>query len=133
MKRLLFAGNSRSSVVSFFRSFSKLQACWQSFRLENLTITVSFVLPTWWHALIWSGEILQPSFLKIFKTFSSSTYPDTLQGVPTISRHSCLEYWTFAKRCLSKVVNLVNNKLLTLLNTSKCFYKNVFFKNAFNT
>ena len=54
MKNLLFPGNSRSSIVSFFRSFLTLQTCWQSFRLENLTITVSFVLPTRWHASIQS-------------------------------------------------------------------------------
>ena len=98
MKSLLFPGNSRSSIVSFFRSFLMLQMCWQSFRLENLTITLSFVLPTRWHASIRSGEISQPSLPKIFKTFSSRTSPDTSRGMPTISRHSRLEYWAFAQR-----------------------------------
>ena len=118
MKSLLFPGNSRSSRVSFFRSFLTLQTCWQSFRLENVTITVSFVLPTRWHASIRSGEISQPSFPKIFKTFSSRTSPDTSRGMPTISRHSRLEYWAFAQHCLSKVDNLVTNKLLTFFVTA---------------
>ena len=118
MKSLLFPGNSRSSIVSFFRSFLTLQTCWQSFRLENLTITVSFVLPTRWHASIRSGEISQPSFPKIFKTFSSRTSPDTSRGMPTISRHSRLEYWAFAHQCLSKVDNLVTNKVLTFFVTA---------------
>ena len=103
MKSLLFPGNSRSSRISFFRSFLTLQTCWQSFRLENVTITVSFVLPTRWHASIRSGEISQPSFPKIFKTFSSRTSPDTSQRMPTISRHSHVEYWAFAQHYLSKV------------------------------
>ena len=112
-KSFLFPGNSRSSIVSFFRSLLMLQTCWQSFRLENLTITLSFVLPTRWHASIRSGEISQPSLPKIFKTFSSRRSPDTWRGIPAISRHSLLEYWAFAQHCLSKLVNLVNNKLLT--------------------
>ena len=118
MKSLLFPCNSRSSIVSFFRSFLTLQTCWQSFRLENLTITVPVVLPTRWHASMQSGEISQASFPKIFKTFSSRTSSDTLRGMPTISNHSRLEYWAFAQHCLSKVVNLVNNKLLAFFVTA---------------
>ena len=118
MKSLLFPGNSMSSILSFFRPFLTFQMCWQSFRLKNLTITVSFVLPTRWHASIWSGEISQPSFPKIFKAFSYKTSPDTSLGMPTISRHSRLEYWKFAQHCLSKVVNLVNNKLSTFFVTA---------------
>ena len=49
IESLLF--NSKSSIVSFFRSFLTLQTCWKSFRLENLLITVSVVLPTGWQAL----------------------------------------------------------------------------------
>ena len=112
MISLLFPGNSRSSIVSFFISILTFQACWQSFHLENL-ITVSFVLPTRWHTSIWSGEVSQASFPKIFKAFSSRTSPDTSRRMHTISRHSRLEYWTFTPHCLSKVDNLVNNRLLT--------------------
>ena len=113
MKCLLFQGNSRSSRVSFSRSFLTLQTCWQSFRLEKLTIIVSFVLERRGHTSIRSGEISKPNFPKIFKTFCSRTSPDTSQGMPTISRHSHLEHWAFAQDCLSKVDNLVTNKLLT--------------------
>ena len=95
-----------------------LQTCWQAFRLENLKITVSVVLLTRWQASIRSGEISQPSFANIFKTFSFRTSPETSWGMPTISRHSRLEYWAFNQRCLSKVVNLVNNKLLTVFVTA---------------
>ena len=124
MKGLLFPGNSSSSRISFFRSFLTLQTCWQSFCLENLTITSPFVLPTRWYASIWSGEISQPSFPKIFKTFSSRTSPDTSRGMLTISRHSRLEYWAFAQHCLSKVDNLVTNKLLTffVMASSACSF-----------
>ena len=50
---------------------------------------------------------------------------DTSQRMPTISRHSRLEYWAFAQHCLSKVVNLVNNKLLTFFVTasSACIFE----------
>ena len=102
----------------FSRSFLTLHTCWQSFRLDNLTSTVSVVLPTRWQASIRSGEMSQPSFPKIFKTFSSRTSPETSSGTPTISRHSRLEYWAFAQHNLSKVVNLVNNKLLTFFVTA---------------
>ena len=118
MKSLLFPFSSRSSIISFFRSFLTLQVCWQSFRLENLTITLLFVLPTRWHASIRSGEISQPSLPKIFKTFSSRTSPDTSRGMPTIWKHSRLEYWAFAQHYLSKVVNLVNNKLSAFFVTA---------------
>ena len=119
MKSLLFPGNSRSSRVSFFRSFLTFQTCWQSFRLENLTFTVSVVLPSRWHASIQSGEISQPSFPKIFKTFSSRLSPETSRGMPAISRHSRLGYWAFAQHCFSKVDNLVINKLLTFFVTAR--------------
>ena len=118
MKSLLFPGDFRSSILSFFRSFLTLQTCWQSFRLKNLTITVSFVLPTRWHASIRSGEISQLKFPKTFKTFSYRTSPDTSLRMPTISRNSRLEYWKFAQHCLSKVVNLLNNKLSAFFVTA---------------
>ena len=60
---------------------------------------------TFYTLSIQSGEISQPSLQKIFKTFSSRTAPYT-----SISRHSPLEYWAFAQHCLSKVINLVDNK-----------------------
>ena len=122
MKSLLLPGSSRSSIVSFCRSFLTLQTCWQSFCLENLTVTVSIVLPTRWQASILTGEILELSFPKIFKTFSSRTSPDTSPRMPTISRHSRLEYWAFAQHCLSRVTNLVNNKLLTFYVTASSAY-----------
>ena len=114
MNSLLFPSNSRSTRVSFFRSFLTLQTCQHSFCPENLAITVSFALPTRWHASIRSGEISQSSFPKIFKTFSSRISPDTLQGMKTFS----LEYWAFAQHGLSKVVNLVNDKLLKIFVTA---------------
>ena len=105
-------------MVSFFASFLTLQTCWQSFRLENITVTVSVNLPTQWHVSIRSGKISQPSLPKIFKTFSSRASPDTSQGMPTISRHSCLEYWVFAQHRVSKLVHLVDNKLLAFFVTA---------------
>ena len=103
-------------------SFLTLQMCWQSFLLENLTITVPVVLPTQWQASIRSGEISQQGFPKILKTFSSRTFTDTSRGMPTISRHSRLEYWAFAQHCFSKVVNLVNNILLAFFVTVSSAY-----------
>ena len=93
MKSLLLPGNSGSSRVSFFRSFLTLQMSGQFFRSENLTITVSVVLPTRWQASIRSEEISQPSFLKIFNTSSSRISPGTSRRMTTVSRHSHLEYW----------------------------------------
>ena len=118
LKSFLFPVNSRSSIICFFRSFLMLKTCWQYFHLENLTFTVSVVLPTReTQASVLSEEILQPSFLKIFKTVSSRTSPETSRGMFMISRHSRLEYWSFAQHCLSKIVNLVNNKLLAYFLT----------------
>ena len=76
------------------------------------------VLLTRSQASIRSGEISQPSFPNIFKTFSSRTSTETSWGMHTISRHLRLEYWAFAQHCLSKVVYLVNNKLLTVFFTA---------------
>ena len=72
-----------------------------------------------------SEEISQPSFPKIFKNFSSRTSPDTSRGMPTISRHSRLEYWAFAQHYRSKVDNRVTNKLFTFFVTvsSACSFE----------
>ena len=35
-----------------------------------------------------------------------------------MSRHFRLEYWAFSQHCLSKVVNLLNNNLLTFFVTA---------------
>ena len=100
-----------------------LKTCWQYIHLENLTITVSAVLSTReTQASVLSEEILQPSFLKIFKTVSSRASPDTSRGMFMISRHSRLEYWSFAQHCLSKIVNLVNNKSLAYFVTGSNTY-----------
>ena len=123
MKSLLFPSNSRSSIINFFRSFLTLHTCWKTFRLENLTITVSIVLPTRWHASIRTGEISQPNFPNILKNFSSRTSPGTSRGMPTISRHSRLEFGAFFRHCLSKAVNLVNNKLLLFSVTASSAYR----------
>ena len=82
MKSLLFPCKSRSSIVRFFRSLLMLQTCWRSFHLENLRITVWLVLPIWWHTSVQSGEISQPSFPKISKTFSSRTSPELRDECP---------------------------------------------------
>ena len=71
-----------------------------------------FSLLMQWHDSIWSGEILQPILSKISNTISSSTSPLTSQGMPTMSRHSCLEYCAFAQHCRSKVTNLLDNRVL---------------------
>ena len=65
---------------------------------------------------------MQPRFPKIFKTFSSRTTSDNSRWMPIISRHSRLEYWAFTQHCLSKVANLVNNKLLTFFVTASSAY-----------
>ena len=123
LKSFLFPGNSRSSIICFFRSFLMLKTCWQYIHLENLTITVSAVLPTReTQASVLSEEILQPSFLKSFKIVSSRASPETSRGMFMISRHSRLEYWSFAQQCLSKIVNLVNNKLLAYFVTGSSAY-----------
>ena len=56
MKILLFPGNSKSSIVGFFRYFLMIQTWWQSFHLVNVTITVSVVLRTQLPTPIWLGE-----------------------------------------------------------------------------
>ena len=69
-----------------------LQTFGQSFRLENVMITVLVVLPARWQASIRSGEISQRSFPKIFKTFSSRTSPDTSGRISRISRNKIYQH-----------------------------------------
>ena len=59
------------------------------------------------------GHLLQLDLSKIFNTISSSTSPLTSHGIPTMSRHSRLEYCAFAQHCHSKVTNLLDNRVLT--------------------
>ena len=56
---------------------------------------------------------MQPVLSKIFNTFSSSTSPLTSRGMPTMSRHTRLEYSAFAQHLFSKVTNLLDNRVLT--------------------
>ena len=62
---------------------------------------------------MWSGEILQPILSKLFITFSSSTPPSSLWGIPTMSRYSHLEYCPFVQHCCSKVTDLQDKRVLT--------------------
>ena len=74
--------------------------CWQSFRFENLMMTL-LCLPTRWKAsiLFITGKS-QLTFLKILRTLSSSSFGLTDSGIPATSKHSLLEYWTIAQHCL---------------------------------
>ena len=50
--------------------------------------------------------VSQPTFLKILRTLSSSSFCLTDSGIPATSKHSLLAYWAFAQHCLSKSVAL---------------------------
>ena len=74
---------------------------WQSFPFENLMMTL-LCLPRRWQASILSLGMSQPTFLKILRTLSSSSFCLTDSGIPATSKHSPLEYWAFAEHYLSK-------------------------------
>ena len=89
---LFWPGKSISSTFIFRKSLLTSQICWQHFLRENLTMTVEFFLLILWQASICSVGILYPSFSKMAANFSSKASAPTSLGMPTMSRHSHLEY-----------------------------------------
>ena len=78
-------------------------------------------LLTRWQALILSVGISQPTFLKILRTLSSSSFCLTDSGILATSKHSLLEYWAFAQHCLCKSMTLCWSKELTFYVTRSCY------------
>ena len=99
------------SLIPFFL----FQASWQSLHLVNLTITVILFWLTWCHVSIWSVSMLQPSLSNIPTTLCSSVSSFTSLVIPTISRHSLLQYWTFVQHWQSMSTSLLQSRLLTFL------------------
>ena len=93
----LSSGKPISFMSNFLNSFFVVSTFWQSFQRENFTIILPFFLLIRWQASILFPSIGQPTFSNIFKTFRSKSPSLTLQGTPTSSKHSRLEYWAFAQ------------------------------------
>ena len=71
--------------------------------------------------IIITGNIAQPTFLKILRTLSSNSFCLTDSGIPATSKHYLLEYWAFAQHCLTKSMTLCWSKELTFFVTSSCY------------
>ena len=102
-----------SSIFNFWRFFFTDSTCWQSFVLENFTVTLSFLLVIRWHDSMLLELMLQPTFSKTWITFSSKELSSTERGIPTICRHSLLEYCALAQHYLSKSTTRCDSKLFT--------------------
>ena len=122
MSNLFWPGKSIPSTSIFIKSFLTSKTCWQSFLCENLTMTVVFFLLILWQASMCSVKILHPSFSKMFTTFSSKASASTSLGMPTMSRHSHLEYCAFNQQWRSILTSLLDRKILTcfVTDTSAC-------------
>ena len=83
---------------------------------------------TWqwlWDSFYWSCgifRILHPSFSKMVTTFSYKASACTSLGIPTVSRHSSLEYCAFNQHWRSILRNLLARRVWTCFttNTSAC-------------
>ena len=113
----LSSGKPISFMSNFLNSFFVLSTFWQSFQRENFTIILPFFLLIRWQASILFPSIGQPTFSNIFKTFCSKSPSLTLQGTPTSSKHSRLEYWAFAQHWCSMETSLSGSTECTYLAT----------------
>ena len=60
-------------------------------------------------------RISQSTLLKTSRTFDSKFSFETSRGTPATSKHSLLEYWSFAQHCLSISITLLLRSVLTFL------------------
>ena len=104
-------------------SFSQL-----SFDIPNLLAVLSswkldndFLLILWQTSMRSVG-ILHPSFSKMASTFSSKASASASLGMPTISRHSRLEYCVFNQHWRSMLTGLFDRRVFTcfVADTSAC-------------
>ena len=112
------------SLIPFF--ISDFLAVFQSCEFDNYCFV--FLL-TQWHAPIRSASMLKPSFSKIATTLSYSVTSFASLGIPTISRHSLLEYWAFAQHWHSVSTSLPESRLLafSVIHTSDWILSNLSF------
>ena len=80
-------------------------------------MTVGFFLLILWQASMLSVRILHPSFSKMATTFSSKASASTSLAMPTMSRHSHLEYCAFNQHCRSILTKLLDRRVLTCFVT----------------
>ena len=108
-------GKPKSSILWFPNSFfySRLSGI---LRLVNFTITVLLFLLTRWHASIRSVSMLQPSLSNMPSILSSKVSSFTSLEIPTISRHSVLEYRAFAQHWRSMSTSLLKSRSLTFFD-----------------
>ena len=99
------------SIFNFWRFFLIESFRWQSFLLQNLTLTLSFLWVIRWHTSMLLESMLQLTFSKTLIIFSSKELSSTERGFPTTSRHSLLEYCALAQHCLSKSTTRCDKRL----------------------
>ena len=107
--------------VSVFKAF---------FLLANFTMSF---LGQWfdfiqWQASMLAGSISASHSRKMSQTSLSRSLWEMPSGMPEISRHSFLEYYSFAQRFLSTLVSWLNNSALIclLLPRSDFSFTNLF-------
>lgn len=115
MKRL--PGDPISCLLKCFGSFFMDFIYSQSLQCKNLTITLPLSFLVQWHASMSHGDTLQPIFLNMVRALSSDSILWILSGMPTTSRNSLLEYWSFVQNYLSISTNLFDDNKLACFTT----------------
>ena len=80
-------------------------------------MTVGLFLLILWQASMRSVGILHPSFSKMATTFPSKASAFTSLAMPTMSRHSHLEYCAFNQHWRSILTKLLDRRVLTCFVT----------------
>ena len=104
----------RSVVFNFFFPLSIFEA---SLILANFTMNF---LGQWfdlrrWQALILTGSISASHSRNMSQPYSQRKFCEMLLGMPETSRHSLLEYCSFAQHFLSTLVSWLDNLLFMFL------------------
>ena len=105
----------KSSSLTFWMSLFTDIIWSQSFLCENLTMILSLLFVRRWHDSILRDGISQPNLLNTSSTLDSRSSLETSRGMPTISKHSLLQYWAYPQHYLSISTTLLLKSALTFL------------------
>ena len=102
----------KSKPFSFFFALQTLSAslCSDILMITFLNLALDFIR---WQALIWSGWTSTSIVSNSFRTFPSKSLSVTDYGTPDISKHSQLEYCSFAQHWRSKNFILSHSVVFT--------------------
>ena len=132
MQSVLCPVRSMSLILTLLRSFLTLNTSLDTFLSPNL-IMVWPLFPIRCQSSMSSSIISTPALVIALHTTSSRSLSLTEGGMPVISRHSRLEYWTFALHCLCKAIYLSLRELFSILVTLKSDFNSSKFVFSFST